>query len=124
MLYNSSARTVLYVGMLAIVGNTLRLALHDVGLALPPATFVGALVVGLLASLARHWLNEPRIALTVPGVIMMVPGLYAFETLVQCDQGEILAALQSAILVVFVVGAMAMGLAVARFISQPEWLRE
>jgi uncharacterized membrane protein YjjP (DUF1212 family) len=124
MLYNSSSRTVLHVGLLALVGNTLRLTLHDAGLALPPATFIGALVVGLLASLARRWLNEPRIALTVPGVIMMVPGLYAIEMLVQCNQGEILAALRSAVLVVFVVGAMAMGLAVARFLSQPEWLRE
>ena len=55
---------------------------------------------------------------------MMVPGLYAIETLVQCNQGEILAALRSAVLVVFVVGAMSMGLAVARFLSQPVWLRE
>ncbi len=114
----------LYVGLLAIVGNTLRLARHDTRLALPPATFIGALVMGLLASLARRWLPEPRIALTVPGIIMRVPGLYAIETLVQCDQGEILAAPRSAVLVVFVVGAMAMGLAVAQFLSQPEWLRE
>ena len=55
---------------------------------------------------------------------MMVPGLYAFEALVQFNQGEILAALRWAVLVVFVVGAMALGLAVARLISQPEWLRE
>ena len=124
ILYNSSSRTVVQVGLLAVVGNSIRLALHDAGLALPPATFVGALAVGLLASLANRWLNEPRITLTVPGVIMMVPGLYAIETLVLCNHGEILAALQAAVLVVFVVGAMAMGLAVARFLSQPEWLRE
>jgi len=53
ILYNSSCRTVLHVGLLALIGNPLRLALRDAGLALPPATFVGALVVGLLASLAR-----------------------------------------------------------------------
>jgi uncharacterized membrane protein YjjB (DUF3815 family) len=53
MLYNSSSRTVLRVGMLAIVGNTIRLALHDAGLALPPATFVGAFVVGLMATAVK-----------------------------------------------------------------------
>jgi len=124
ILYNSSGRTVLHVGLVALIGNILRLALRDAGLVLPLATFVGALVVGLLTSLARRWLTAPRIALTVPGVIMMVPGIYAFEALVQFNQGEALAALRGAVLVVFVVGAMALGLAVARLISQPEWLRE
>jgi len=124
ILYNSSGRTVLHVGLLALIGNTLRLALRGVGLDLPLATFVGALVVGLLASLACRWLTAPRITLTVPGVIMMVPGLYAFEALTLFNQGEVLAALRSLVLVVFVVGAMAMGLVVARLISRPEWLRE
>jgi uncharacterized membrane protein YjjB (DUF3815 family) len=61
---------------------------------------------------------------TVPGVIMMVPGLYAFEVLALFNEGEVLTTLRSLVLVVFVVGAMAMGLIVARLISRPEWLRE
>ncbi len=124
ILYNSAWRNVIHVGMVAIIGNVLRLALHDTGLGLPAATFAGAIAVGLTASLARRWSNEARVALTVPGVIMMVPGLYAFETMVYFNHGEILAGLRAALLVGFVVGAMAMGLAVARFVSQPEWLRE
>ncbi len=124
VLYNGTWRNVLHVGMVAIIGNEIRLTLHDIGLALPPATFLGALAVGLTASLAGRWRNETRVALTVPGVIMMVPGLYAFEALVYFNQGEILPGLRAAILVGFVVGAMAIGLATARFISQPEWLRE
>jgi hypothetical protein len=45
ILYNSSPRTVLAVGALALVGNELRLALHDAGMTLAPATFLGALAV-------------------------------------------------------------------------------
>jgi len=55
---------------------------------------------------------------------MMVPGLYALETLVYFDRGEILQGLSAGVLVGFVVGSIAFGLAAARFISQPEWLRE
>jgi uncharacterized membrane protein YjjP (DUF1212 family) len=124
ILYNSSARTVLAVGGLALVGNELRLALHDAGTALELATFVGALTVGLLASLARRRLREPRIALTVPGIIIMVPGTYAFETVVLFEQGAVLAAMQAAVLGGFVVGAMALGLAAARFISERGWIVE
>jgi uncharacterized membrane protein YjjP (DUF1212 family) len=124
VLYNSSWRNVLHVGVLAIVGNEIRLALRDVGLPLPGATFFGALAVGLGASATRRWFKEPRIALTVPAVIMMVPGLYAFHTLVLFNRGEVLEGLRAMVMVGFVMGAMAMGLAAARFVTLPEWVRE
>ena len=41
------------------------------GMALPPATFLGALAVGVLASLVRPHVHEPRIALTVAGIIIV-----------------------------------------------------
>ena len=124
ILYNSSARTVLAVGILSLAGNELRLALHDLGMALPPATFFGALAVGLLASLSATRLHEPRIALTVPGIIIMTPGSYAFQTIVMFNQGNVLAAVQAGAMCCFIVGAMAMGLAAARFISERRWMVE
>ena len=63
-------------------------------------------------------------ARAIPNPCMMVPGLYALETLVYFDRGEILQGLSAGVLVGFVVGSIAFGLAAARFISQPEWLRE
>lgn len=123
-LYNSSARVVLTVGILSLLGNELRLALHDLGMPLPPATFFGALAVGLLASLAAARLQEPRITLTVPSIIIMTPGLYAFQTIVMLNQGEVLTALQAGANFCFVVGAMAMGLAAARFMTERRWLVE
>jgi uncharacterized membrane protein YjjP (DUF1212 family) len=124
ILYNSSARTVLAVGILSLLGNDLRLVLQDLGMALSPATFFGALAVGLLASLARAALRDPRIALTVPGIIIMTPGIYAFQTIVLLNQGDILAAIQAGAVCCFIVGAMAMGLAAARFISERRWIIE
>ena len=124
ILYNSSLRTVLAVGVLSLAGNDLRLVLHDLGLALPPATFLGALAVGLLASLARAALREPRITLTVPGIIIMTPGIYAFQTIVMLNQGDMLAAVQAGAVCFFIVGAMAMGLAAARFITERQWIVE
>ena len=123
-LYNSSTRIVLAVGVLSLLGNELRLALHDLGMPLPPATFFGALLVGLLASLVEARLHEPRIAVTVPSIIVMTPGLYAFQTIVMLNQGQVLTALQAGANFCFVVGAMAMGLAAARFMTERRWLVE
>jgi uncharacterized membrane protein YjjP (DUF1212 family) len=124
ILYNGTWRNVLCVGVIAIIGNETRLSLHASGVRLPLATFIGALGVGLAASLVGRWIKQARVALTVPGVIIMVPGLYIFETLVYLNRGEILNGLAAGVLVGFVVGAIAFGLAAARFISQPEWLKE
>ena len=47
ILFNNPLRTVLVVALLTMVGNEIRLALHDLGFGLPSATFFGALAVGL-----------------------------------------------------------------------------
>ena len=83
MMFNSSKRAVLAVGVLALGANELRLALNDAGLMLAPATFLSALAVGLTASQIDWRLNAPRIAITVPAIIIMISGSYAFQTIVQ-----------------------------------------
>jgi uncharacterized membrane protein YjjP (DUF1212 family) len=124
VLYNSAGRVVLTVGILALAGNELRLGLQEVGMAQAPATLVGVLMVGLLASVAQPRLREPRIALTVPAIVIMVPGAAALEAVVLLSRGDTLGGLQSAVTVGFVIGAMALGLAIARFATERKWLFE
>jgi uncharacterized membrane protein YjjP (DUF1212 family) len=124
VLYNSANRTVLMVGVLALLGNELRLGLQDAGTMQPVATFLGALLVGLLASLVRGRLPEPRIVLTVPGIIIMVPGAYVFQSVVLFSLGDAVGGLKAAALAGFVVGGMALGLAAARFIGERQWRYE
>ena len=124
VLYNTAWRPVLAVGVLAVIGNELRLALQDAGTSQAVATFAGALAVGLQASILRLRVHEPRIALTVPGIIIMVPGGTAFDSFVLLSRGDVTGGLQAAVVVGFVVGAMALGLAVARFASERKWLFE
>ena len=124
VLYNATWRTALSVGVLALAGNELRLALQDAGIGQAPATFAGALCVGLLASLVQRRLRERRIELTVPGIIIMVPGSAALQSFVLFSRGDTLGGLQASVTAVFVVGAMALGLAVARFASERKWLFE
>jgi len=48
----------------------------------------------------------------------MMPGLYAFEMIVLFNRGKMLDALQASASCAFIVGALAMGLATARFFSK------
>ena len=113
--FNSAPRTVLAVGCLALVANDLRLILIDTGWTLASAAFLGALTIGLVAVFLDRRFNVPRMATTVAPIVIMIPGLYAFEMIVLLNRGQVLEALQACALLGFAIGALAMGLAAARF---------
>jgi uncharacterized membrane protein YjjP (DUF1212 family) len=120
MLFNSSARTALAAGLLALGANSLRLALVDMGMMLAPAAFFAAFAIGLVAILADRLYSVPRIAMTVAPIVIMMPGVYAFEMIVLFNRGQMVEALQASASCGFVIGALAMGLATARFFSKRE----
>jgi len=115
MLFNCPLRAVLAAGALALVANDLRLVLIDMGMRLAPAAFLAALTIGSATLMLDKRLELPRPALIVPAIVIMVPGLYFFETIVLFNHGRPLDALQPAALCTFVILALAMGLAVVRF---------
>lgn len=116
MLFNNSLGIAALVGVVALGANSLRLVLHDAGLMLAPAAFFAALFIGVAALLAPR--TMPRIALVVPAIVIMVPGLYAFDALVSFNRGEVLDGLGAAASCSFIIGALAMGLATARFLDR------
>jgi uncharacterized membrane protein YjjP (DUF1212 family) len=117
ILFNSSPRTALVAGLLALGANSLRLILIDIGMMPAPAAFFAALSIGLVALLAERRLDVPPVAVTVAPVVIMIPGILAFETIVYFNQGQMLDALRAFASCSFIVGALAMGLATARVLS-------
>jgi uncharacterized membrane protein YjjB (DUF3815 family) len=90
---------------------------------LAPAAFCAALVIGLVAIVADHRFNVPPIGMTVAPIVIMMPGVYAFEAIVLFNRGQMAEALQASASCWFVIGALAMGLAAARFFSPNELAR-
>jgi uncharacterized membrane protein YjjP (DUF1212 family) len=117
MLFNSAPRTALAAGLLALYANSMRLILIDVGLMPAPAAFFAALSIGFVALLTERRLDVPPVAVTVAPVVIMIPGILAFETIVFFNHGRMLDALQAFASCSFIVGALAIGLAVARVLS-------
>ena len=116
MVFNSPPRVALAAGLVALGANELRLMLTDIGLMLAPAAFFTALLIGLIALVTERRFNVPPMAVTVAPIVIMIPGIYAFEMIVLFNRGQMLEALQASASCFFVVGALAMGLAVARFV--------
>jgi uncharacterized membrane protein YjjB (DUF3815 family) len=118
MAFSSSPRTVLAAGVLSLGANSLRLALIDTGMMVAPAAFLAALAIGLVAVMADRRYNVPRLAMTVAPIVIMMPGVYAFEMIVLFNRGQMTEAVQASASCGFVIGALAMGLATARVFSK------
>lgn len=115
MLFNNTGRIVFAVGLIALVANSLRLILLDHGMMPAPAGYFGALAVGSAMLLASR--DIPRVILIVPAIIIMVPGLYAFDAIALFNRGQMVEALQASASCAFIIGALAMGLATTRFLT-------
>lgn len=132
VMFNSPVQMAATAGVIGAVSNTLRLTLVDLptivpalGLAsgCPPeaAAFIGAIASGLLAHAAEHWTSYPRIGLTVPSIVIMVPGLYLYRAMYyMCifDTANMLAWFVRAVLIV---AFLPVGLGVARTFTDPRW---
>jgi uncharacterized membrane protein YjjB (DUF3815 family) len=93
------------------------LILIDIGMMPAPAAFLAALSIGLVALLMERRFDIPTVAVTVAPVVIMIPGIFAFETIVFFNHGQMLDALQAFASCGFIVGALAIGLATARLLG-------
>ena len=80
IMFNSSPGLAAVAAGIGAVANTLRLEFVDLT-GMPPAVaaFIGALTAGILASLIKNRAGYPRISVTVPSIVIMVPGLYLYR---------------------------------------------
>ena len=80
IMFNSPRSIAAAAAFIGAIANTLRLELVDF-VTIPPAAaaFIGALTAGILASLLKNKLGYPRISITVPAIVIMVPGLYLYK---------------------------------------------
>lgn len=130
VMFNSPQRMCLVAATIGMITDTLRLEIVDMGIPAEAGAFIGALLAGLLASawrsavhhglLAPH-LGYPRICLTVPSIVIMVPGLYMYQAMFHLGQFDTLNALDWAFRAFMVILCLPIGLAMARVITDKSW---
>lgn len=79
-LFNSKRKMAVTAGLIGMIANTLRLELIDfTNIPAGIAAFIGAFTAGLLASAMKTKAGYPRITLTVPSIVIMVPGMFLYK---------------------------------------------
>jgi len=123
ILFSTPMAIALTAAVLGALANVARLALGDAGIQPAVAAAAAALAVGLGAYLVGDRLRAARVTLTVPAVLIMVPGAAAYRSIAGVIDGDTLSAIQNGMQAVFVVVALAIGLTVARVLTEREWQR-
>lgn len=122
VMFNSPVKMAATAGLIGAVANTLRLELVDLTpLPAAAAAFFGALTAGILASLFYKRMGYPRISLTVPAIVIMVPGLYMYRAMYYIGVGSISNGAQWLVSALMIVLCLPLGLIVARMLMDPDW---
>lgn len=124
LMFNSPWRLAVSAASIGAIANTGRLFLIDQGLAIQTATTIACVVVGVLAAFAARGGRFPVITLSVPAVLVMVPGVTAHEAVVSLNRGDYTTAVSGVLLVILVVLSIMVGLVIAKLITDPEWAFE
>ena len=122
VMFNSPAKMCAVAGVGGVVANTLRLSLVDFA-HMPPeaAAFVGALTAGLIATLMGLKFGYPRISITVPSIVIMVPGLYMYRAVYYMGMFQTVDAMEWVIRAAMIVLFLPLGLAAARILTDANW---
>lgn len=121
VLFSTPIGIALVAATLGAIANVGRLALVDADVMPAVAAVAAAVVVGFGAYAVSQRMRAARVTLTVPAVLIMVPGASAYRSISGVIDGDTLSAIQNGFQAVFVVVALAIGLTVARVLTEREW---
>jgi uncharacterized membrane protein YjjB (DUF3815 family) len=81
ILFNVPKRTLFVIALLGALGGSTKLILMNFDVNIVIATFCGALVIGLLTIPAAHNKHAPPLVFSIPAVIPMIPGVFAYKAM-------------------------------------------
>ena len=118
IMFNSPVRLAEVAAAIGAIANTLRLELVDIT-KFPPAAaaFIGALTAGILASLIKNKVGYPRISVTVPSIVIMVPGLYLYKGFYNLGMMSLAVSASWFASAILIIAALPLGLIFARILT-------
>ncbi|WP_080905378.1 threonine/serine exporter family protein [Parabacteroides sp. Marseille-P3160] len=81
ILFGTPRRILWIAGLLGGMGHSLRFLLMQLGLDIIPATLAGSVLIGLTGIYVAHRVTHPPVVFTMPACITMIPGMYAYRTM-------------------------------------------
>lgn len=121
LLFNSSRRMVLFAASIGVVANMVRLVMIDAGVQPQYGAYTGGVVVGLLGAVITARTTLPRITMTVPASVIMIPGTAMYRAVHFLNSGDIDQALSNAATAGLIIVWISAGLVTARILTDRDW---
>ncbi|MCI6573570.1 MAG: threonine/serine exporter family protein [Actinomycetaceae bacterium] len=120
-LFNAPLHACLIASINGAIINTFRLTLQDTGFSWLAAVGLAAFAAGLFAQYAAHFCSHSRVSLSVPAVVLMIPGVPFYRALSAMSNGSGVLALGEIVTIALVISAIGCGLAGARMVTDSSW---
>ncbi|MCH8613539.1 threonine/serine ThrE exporter family protein [Arsenicicoccus dermatophilus] len=121
VLFNSHLRMVVLAALVGGGANLVRICLARLGQPPQNACLAAGLVLGLLAAGCAAWAQLPRITVSVPAAVVMLPGTTMHQALHHLNAGSMPDFLAETCSAMLLVAAVSSGLALARILTDPGW---
>lgn len=81
VLFGSPKKILLVAGLMGGMGHCIRFILLQLDFGLITATLAGSVFIGLVGIFVAHRVHNPPVVFTMPACITMIPGMYAYRTM-------------------------------------------
>jgi len=119
--FNTPWRIALAASAIGCIANVPRLFALDHGWNALLCATLAACAIGLMAGWASQRIAAPRIILSVPAVLIMIPGASTYRAMVAIINRDPLSTLEQGTASLGVLLGLAAGLVIARMLTDPAW---
>lgn len=81
VLFGTPKKILVIAGLLGGMGHSLRFILLQLDMGLITATLAGSVAIGLVGIFVAYKVDNPPVVFTMPACITMVPGMFAYKTM-------------------------------------------
>lgn len=84
LLFETPKKALWIAGLLGGLGHGIRFVFLQFDFGIVTSTLYGTVFIGILGIFCAHKIHTPPVVFTLPACITMIPGLYAYRTMLGC----------------------------------------
>ena len=135
ILFNVPKRTLFPIGVMGAVGGFIKFGGMFLGIGIVLASFIGATIIGIISIQMAHMKKSPPLIFSIPGVIPMVPGAFAYRmmlgliALIDLEDKDtyiqtLIDTVNNGAKMIFILISLAIGVSIPMLISRKESIKK
>ena len=135
ILFNVPKRTLFPIGAMGAVGGFIKFGGMFLGIGIVLASFIGATIIGIISIQMAHMKKSPPLIFSIPGVIPMVPGAFAYRmmlgliALIDLEDKDtyiqtLIDTVNNGAKMIFILISLAIGVSIPMLISRKESIKK